>query len=191
VKVLLLDNYDSFTFNLEQALRVLGAEVWVHRNDTLTCDAALALEPTHIVISPGPGWPRDAGISMALIEGAMEVGLPLLGVCLGHQAIAEVMGGRVVHAPRLMHGKSSPVTHDGRGVFAGISQPFEAARYHSLIVDEGSLPVSMEVTARTAQGEVMGIRHRQARVEGVQFHPESVLCPEGDAMLANFLAQRA
>jgi len=124
---------------------------------------------------------------MALVARSMEAGIPLLGVCLGHQAIAEVVGGSVVHAPRLMHGKSSMVAHDGRGVFAGVSQPFQAARYHSLIVDEASLPKTMEVTARTAQGEVMGIRHLEARLEGVQFHPESILCPEGDTMLANFI----
>ena len=187
MSVLLLDNYDSFTFNLEQALRVLGAEVWVHRNDTITVEAAMSMSPSHIVISPGPGWPLAAGISMALVARSMEAGIPLLGVCLGHQAIAEVVGGSVVHAPRLMHGKSSMVAHDGRGVFAGVSQPFQAARYHSLIVDEASLPKTMEVTARTAQGEVMGIRHLEARLEGVQFHPESILCPEGDTMLANFI----
>ncbi len=186
MRVLLLDNYDSFTFNLEQALRILGAEVLVHRNDTLTVDEAMGLEPSHVVISPGPGWPRAAGISMALIERALG-NMPVLGVCLGHQAMAEVVGGKVVHAPRLMHGKSSMVEHDGEGLFGGISQPFQAARYHSLIVDEASLPSTVRVTARTAEGEVMGIRHRDAQMEGVQFHPESVLCPEGDAILANFL----
>lgn len=186
MRILLLDNYDSFTFNLEQALRILGADVLVHRNDTLTVDEAMGLKPTHVVISPGPGWPRAAGISMALIERAMGH-VPLLGVCLGHQAMAEVVGGEVVHAPRLMHGKSSMVKHDGEGLFSGISQPFQAARYHSLIVDESSLPDTMVVTARTDRGEVMAMRHRDVPMVGVQFHPESVLCPEGDAMLANFL----
>ena len=186
MRVLLLDNYDSFTFNLEQALRILGAEVMVHRNDKITVADALGSGVTHIVISPGPGWPRAAGISMDLIARALGQ-VPLLGVCLGHQAMAEVVGGRVIHSPRLMHGKSSMVTHDGSGVFRGISQPFQAARYHSLIVDEASLPEHVVVTARTDQGEVMGLRHRELAMEGVQFHPESVLCPEGDAMLANFL----
>jgi len=187
LRVLLLDNYDSFTYNLEQSLRVIGAQVLVHRNDTLTVDEAMALRPSHIVVSPGPGWPQAAGISLGLIHRAMAEDVPLLGVCLGHQAIAEAAGGAVVHAPRLMHGKSSLVTHDGQGIYDGISQPFEAARYHSLIVDESRLPPALEVCARTDQGEVMGIRHRTARVEGVQFHPESVLCPEGDTILANFL----
>ena len=186
-RVLLLDNYDSFTFNLAQALMVLGAEVHVHRNDQITIEACEALEPTHVVISPGPGRPEAAGISVELIQHSLGR-WPLLGVCLGHQALAASLGGSVVHAPRLMHGKSTPVSHDGRQEYAGVSEPFQAARYHSLIVTEPDLPAALEVSARTDEGEVMGIRHRTLPVFGVQFHPESVLCPEGPRILANFLA---
>ena len=189
-RVLLIDNYDSFTWNLAQALMVLGADVHVHRNDTIDLAACEALDPTHVVISPGPGRPEDAGVSIPLI--LENIGRrPVFGVCLGHQALAHALGGSVVHAPRLMHGKSSPVEHDGAREYAGISQPFQAARYHSLIVLEGDLPEALEVSARTAEGEVMGIRHRELPVYGVQFHPESVLCPEGPAILANFLADQA
>ena len=184
-RLLLVDNYDSFTYNLVQAFLVLGADVIVHRNDALTVAAAEALAPTHLCISPGPGTPRQAGVSMAMI--AHFAGrIPVLGVCLGHQSITEVFGGEVVRAPRLMHGKTSVITHDGRGVFAGVPSPCEVGRYHSLIARPESLPAALEVTARTEQGEVMALRHRELVVEGVQFHPESVLTPDGPAMLRNF-----
>jgi para-aminobenzoate synthetase component II len=184
--VLMIDNYDSFTFNLVQSFQVLGARVLVHRNDVLTVAECLALEPTHVVVSPGPGTPDEAGISLRLIEAVLGR-VPLLGVCLGHQSLAQVLGGRVIRAPRLMHGKSSPVHHDGRGVYQGLSEPLEAGRYHSLIVDDTALPAALERVAWTAEGELMGLRHREALAEGVQFHPESILTPEGDALLANFL----
>ena len=189
VRLLLIDNYDSFTYNLVQAFMVLGADVHVHRNDAIDVAAARRLAPTHLCISPGPGTPRQAGVSMAMIE-AFAGRLPVLGVCLGHQSIVEVFGGEVVRADRLMHGKTSAITHDGRGVFAGLPQPCVVGRYHSLIAAPGTLPAVLEVTARTAEGEVMGVRHRELDVEGVQFHPESVLTPEGPALLANFLVPR-
>jgi anthranilate synthase/aminodeoxychorismate synthase-like glutamine amidotransferase len=185
-RLLLVDNYDSFTYNLVQAFMVLGADVHVYRNDAITIDEARALEPTHLVISPGPGTPFDAGISMKMIE-AFAGRLPILGVCLGHQSMVAVFGGKVVRAGRLMHGKTSPVAHDGRTIFAGLSQPFEAGRYHSLIAETESLPRELEVTARTPEGEIMGVRHRTLAVEGVQFHPESILTPEGPRLLANYL----
>lgn len=185
-RVLMIDNYDSFTFNLVQSFQVLGARVLVHRNDTLTVADCLALEPTHVVVSPGPGTPDEAGISLRLIEAVLGR-VPLLGVCLGHQSLAQVLGARVIRAPRLMHGKSSPVFHDGRGVYAGLPDPIEAGRYHSLIVDDTVLPAALERVAWTAEGELMGLRHREALAEGVQFHPESLLTPDGDALLANFL----
>jgi anthranilate synthase/aminodeoxychorismate synthase-like glutamine amidotransferase len=189
-RVLLIDNYDSFTFNLVQSLRVLGAEVLVYRNDRIEVEASRALEPTHLVISPGPGRPEDAGVTMRMIEAWMER-VPVLGVCLGHQALAVVLGGVVDRAPRLMHGKSSLVHHDDRTLYRGLPNPFQGARYHSLAVPEHSLPDNVEVTCRTSRDEVMGIRHRDLPVEGVQFHPESVLTPEGDRLLANFLEQEA
>jgi len=185
-RLLLIDNYDSFTYNLVQAFMVLGADVLVHRNDAITIDEARALQPTHLVISPGPGTPLDAGVSMRMIE-AFAGHLPILGVCLGHQSMVAAFGGKVVRAGRLMHGKTSPVTHDGRTLFQGLSQPFEAGRYHSLIAESASLPASLEVTARTAEGEIMGVRHRSLPIEGVQFHPESILTPEGPKLMANFL----
>jgi para-aminobenzoate synthetase component 2 len=185
-RLLLVDNYDSFTYNLVQAFMVLGADVHVYRNDAITIDEARALEPTHLVISPGPGTPFDAGISMKMIE-AFAAELPILGVCLGHQSMVAVFGGKVVRAGRLMHGKTSPIAHDGRTIFAGLSQPFEAGRYHSLIAETESLPRELEVTARTPEGEIMGVRHRTLVVEGVQFHPESILTPEGPRLLANYL----
>jgi len=188
-RLLLVDNYDSFTYNLVQAFLVLGADVLVHRNDSITVAEAQALAPTHLCISPGPGTPRDAGVSMAMIE-AFAGRVPVFGVCLGHQSIVEVFGGEVVRAGRLMHGKVSPVHHDNRGLLAGMPQPFEAGRYHSLIARPESLPASLEVTARTAEGEIMGVRHRDLVIEGVQFHPESVLTPEGPLLLANFLMLR-
>ena len=186
-RLLLIDNYDSFTYNLVQAFLVLGADVLVHRNDAITVDEARALEPTHLCISPGPGTPRDAGRSIEMIR-AFAGECPLLGVCLGHQSIVESFGGEIVRAGRLMHGKVSPVEHDGRGVFAGLPQPFAAGRYHSLIARPDSLPAVLEVSARTLEGEIMGVRHPELAIEGVQFHPESVLTPEGPLVLANFLA---
>jgi anthranilate synthase/aminodeoxychorismate synthase-like glutamine amidotransferase len=185
-KLLLIDNYDSFTYNLVQAFLVLGAEVDVHRNDMLSVEDALGLGATHLVISPGPGTPRDAGASMRMIE-AFAGRIPIFGVCLGHQSVVEVFGGRVVRAPRLMHGKVSPVVHDGKGLFRGMPPEFQAGRYHSLIAEPDSLPPLLEVTARTAEGEIMGVRHRSLPIEGVQFHPESVLTPEGPTLMGNFL----
>jgi anthranilate synthase/aminodeoxychorismate synthase-like glutamine amidotransferase len=186
-RLLLIDNYDSFTYNLVQAFMVLGAEVIVHRNDALTIAAATALEPTHLCISPGPGTPRQAGTSIEMIR-AFAGKIPVLGVCLGHQAIAEAFGGHVVRAPRLMHGKTSPIEHDRQGVYVGIPNPCEVGRYHSLIAERESLPAELRVTAHTAEGEIMGLRHVALNLEGVQFHPESVLTPEGPAMMKNFLA---
>lgn len=185
-KVLLIDNYDSFTYNLVQAFLVLGAEVDVYRNDLLSVEDALGLGATHLVISPGPGTPRDAGVSMRMIE-AFAGRLPIFGVCLGHQSLVEVFGGRVVRAARLMHGKVSPVAHDGKGLFSGMPQEFQAGRYHSLIAEPASIPSVLEVTAQTAEGEIMGVRHKSLPIEGVQFHPESVLTPDGPILMGNFL----
>jgi anthranilate synthase/aminodeoxychorismate synthase-like glutamine amidotransferase len=185
-RLLLVDNYDSFTYNLVQAFLVLGADVLVHRNDAITIEQAQALHPTHLCISPGPGTPRDAGVSMDMIR-AFAGQVPVLGVCLGHQSIVEVFGGEVVRAGRLMHGKVSPVHHDAKGVFAGMPQPMDVGRYHSLIARPETLPAILEVTARTQEGEIMGVRHRELKVEGVQFHPESVLTPAGPLLLGNFL----
>jgi anthranilate synthase/aminodeoxychorismate synthase-like glutamine amidotransferase len=186
VRLLLIDNYDSFTYNLVQAFLVLGADVRVFRNDALDIAAAQALAPTHLCISPGPGTPYDAGISMDMIR-AFAGRIPVLGVCLGHQSIVEVFGGKVVRAGRLMHGKTSPIHHDGRTVFTGLPQPCEVGRYHSLIAQPETLPASLEVTARTPEGEIMGVRHTELVVEGVQFHPESVLTPDGPKLMENFL----
>ena len=185
-RLLLVDNYDSFTYNLVQAFLVLGAEVLVHRNDAITIGQAQALQPTHLCISPGPGTPQGAGVSMDMIR-AFAGHIPVLGVCLGHQSIVEVFGGEVVRAGRLMHGKVSPVQHDARGVFAGAPQPMAVGRYHSLIAKPDTLPSILEVTAHTAEDEIMGVRHRELNVEGVQFHPESVLTPEGPLLMGNFL----
>jgi anthranilate synthase/aminodeoxychorismate synthase-like glutamine amidotransferase len=185
-RLLLIDNYDSFTYNLVQAFMVLGAEVLVYRNDALEVAAAEALAPTHLCISPGPGTPQQAGVSIAMIR-HFAGRIPVFGVCLGHQAITEAFGGQVVRAPRLMHGKTSPVEHDGQGVFAGIANPCEVGRYHSLIAAGDTLPPTLVVTARTREGEIMGLRHTRLRIEGVQFHPESVLTPDGPAMMKNFL----
>jgi anthranilate synthase/aminodeoxychorismate synthase-like glutamine amidotransferase len=185
-RVLLIDNYDSFTYNLVQAFLILGAEVDVHRNDALDVAAALAQRHTHLVISPGPGTPRDAGTSMQMIE-AFAGRIPIFGVCLGHQSLVEVFGGKVVRAGRLMHGKVSAVLHDGRGLYAGMPAQFQAGRYHSLIAEPASMPAMLEVSARTAEGEIMGVRHRALPIEGVQFHPESVLTPDGPALMGNFL----
>lgn len=186
-RLLLIDNYDSFTYNLVQAFLVLGADVLVHRNDEIDIAAAEALAPTHLCISPGPGTPRDAGVSMAMIQHFAGT-LPVFGVCLGHQAITEVFGGRVIRNWRLMHGKTSSIDHDQQGLFAGLATPLEVGRYHSLVAEPESLPEVLEVTARTQDAEIMGIRHRQLMVEGVQFHPESVLTPDGPAIMKNFLS---
>jgi anthranilate synthase component 2 len=189
--ILLLDNYDSFTFNLYQALSELGADVLVRRNDMVTVADVERLVPTlhGIVISPGPCTPGEAGISVPLVR-RLAGTVPILGVCLGHQAIGAAFGGRIIRAPRLMHGKVSMIAHDGAGVFAGLPNPFQATRYHSLIVDRSTLPSELEITAE-ADGLVMGLRHRTMPVEGVQFHPESILTPTGNDLLANFLGRRA
>ena len=188
-RLLLIDNYDSFTYNLVQAFLVLGADVRVIRNDAISVEEARRLDITHLCISPGPGTPHDAGVSMDMIR-AFAGKIPVFGVCLGHQSIVEVFGGDVVRAGRLMHGKVSPVLHDGRELLAAMPQPFEAGRYHSLIAKPETLPPVLEVTARTPEGEIMGVRHRELMVEGVQFHPESVLTPEGPILMGNFLRQR-
>lgn len=186
VRMLLIDNYDSFTYNLVQAFAAQGADVLVYRNDTISVDEGLALKPTHLVISPGPGRPEDAGVSLAMIA-AFADRIPLLGVCLGHQCLVQHFGGDIVRAERLMHGKTSMASHDGRTVYDGLSQPFEVGRYHSLCAEPASLPAALELTAQTASGEVMGVRHRELPLEGVQFHPESILTPEGDRLMANFM----
>jgi anthranilate synthase/aminodeoxychorismate synthase-like glutamine amidotransferase len=186
VRLLLIDNYDSFTYNLVQAFLVLGAEVLVYRNDAITLAEARALEPTHLCISPGPGTPAQAGVSIAMIR-EFAGRIPVFGVCLGHQSIVEAFGGQVVRAPRLMHGKTSRIEHDGRGVYAQVPEQCEVGRYHSLIAEPASLPAQLYVTARTEAGEIMGVRHRQWPVEGVQFHPESVLTPDGPRMMGNFV----
>jgi anthranilate synthase/aminodeoxychorismate synthase-like glutamine amidotransferase len=190
VRMLLIDNYDSFTYNLVQAFAAMGAEVLVYRNDAISVDEARALEPTHLVISPGPGRPDDAGVSLAMIDAFAE-SLPLLGVCLGHQCLVQHFGGDIVRAPRLMHGKTSNATHDGKRLFDGISQPMEVGRYHSLCAEHRTLPAVLEVTAETEEGEIMAVRHKSLPLEGVQFHPESVLTPEGPALMANFLRLKA
>jgi len=189
-RLLLIDNYDSFTYNLVQAFMVLGADVRVIRNDEISVEAAKQLDITHLCISPGPGTPRDAGVSMAMIR-AFAGRLPIFGVCLGHQAITEAFGGEVVRAPRLMHGKTSFVKHDGKSVFEGLPQPCEVGRYHSLIAEPASIPAELEVSAITAEGEIMGLRHRRFTIEGVQFHPESVLTPQGPQLMGNFLRMTA
>ncbi len=188
--VLLIDNYDSFTYNLYQYLSELGANVTVRRNDAVSVEEARALEPDCVVISPGPGVPTDAGISIDLIR-ALGPSLPILGVCLGHQAIAVAYGGVVNRAPELMHGKASAIHHDGTGVFEGLPNPFSAIRYHSLCAAPESVPESLEVTARTTTGVIMALRHREYPVHGVQFHPESILSEHGKALLSNFLRVRA
>ena len=189
-RLLLVDNYDSFTYNLVQAFLVLGADVLVYRNDEISVAQALELKPSHLCISPGPGRPDDAGVSLAMLA-AFEQRVPILGVCLGHQSLVQHFGGRIISAPRLMHGKTSMITHDGRGVYAGLSNPFQAGRYHSLAAEEATMPAALEITARSERGEIMGVRHRQLPVEGVQFHPESVLTPEGNRLLGNFLTMTA
>jgi anthranilate synthase/aminodeoxychorismate synthase-like glutamine amidotransferase len=185
-RLLLVDNYDSFTYNLFQFLSELGAEVDVRRNDRFTLDEVDELRPDGIVISPGPGRPSDAGLTPKVIERFADR-CPVLGVCLGHQAIGEVFGGTIVRAPVLFHGKVSPIEHDGRSIYRGLPNPFIATRYHSLVIDPASVPACLEVTARTSDGVIMGVRHRELPVEGVQFHPESALTDSGKQLLANFL----
>ena len=185
-RILLIDNYDSFTYNVVQAFAALGADVLTYRNDALSVDAARELQPSHLVISPGPGRPENAGLSLDMIA-AFAGEIPILGVCLGHQSLVTHFGGEIVRADRLMHGKTSPVTHDGKGIFRGLSQPFEAGRYHSLCAKRELIPDVLMITAETAEGEIMAVRHRELPIEGVQFHPESVLTPEGDRLMANFL----
>jgi len=186
--ILMIDNYDSFTYNLVQYLRELGAQVEVHRNDRISLDEIQAIRPERIVLSPGPCTPAEAGICCDVIR-AFGPSTPLLGVCLGHQCIGAAYGGRIVRAARLMHGKTSPIHHDGQTLFAGLANPFEATRYHSLLIERESLPACLAVSAETAEGEIMGVRHRTHPVEGVQFHPESILTLAGKALLRNFLAQ--
>jgi anthranilate synthase component II len=184
--LLMIDNYDSFTYNLVQYLGVLGADVMVHRNDAISLDDVARMAPERIVVSPGPCTPSEAGICVPLIR-RFAGEIPILGVCLGHQAIGQAFGGRVVRAQRVMHGKLSPVAHDGRGVFAGIPTPFNVTRYHSLAIEQRSVPADLEVTATSDDGEIMGVRHRRHAVEGVQFHPEAILSEHGMRLLGNFL----
>ncbi len=187
-RLLVIDNYDSFTYNLVQYLGELGADLDVRRNDAITLDEVAALGPEGVVISPGPCTPREAGISVPLIQRFAGT-IPILGVCLGHQAIGAAFGGAIVRAARIMHGKTSLIHHDGRRLFAGLPEPFEATRYHSLVIDPAALPPMLERTAWTDAGEIMGVRHRTLFVEGVQFHPESILTVEGKRLLGNFLAR--
>ena len=184
--ILVIDNYDSFTYNIVQYLGELGADLLVKRNDEITPDEIAALSPERIVISPGPGTQNEAGISCEVIR-RFGPKIPLLGVCLGHQCMGHVFGGDVVRADRLMHGKTSPIIHDGKGIFVGLQNPFEATRYHSLIVKRETLPDCLEITAETAEKEIMGLRHREMPLHGVQFHPESILTLEGKKLLQNFL----
>jgi anthranilate synthase component 2 len=184
--LLMIDNYDSFTYNLVQYLGELGEDVVVHRNDEITLDEIEGLRPARIVVSPGPCTPNEAGVSVPLI-GRFAGRIPILGVCLGHQSIGQAFGGRIVHAMELMHGKTSPIRHTGVGVFHGLPDPFTATRYHSLVIERTSLPQCLEVTAWTEDGEIMGVRHRSLAVQGVQFHPESILTEHGHDLLKNFL----
>jgi anthranilate synthase component 2 len=187
--LLMIDNYDSFTYNLVQYLGELGEEVVVYRNDEITLDEIEALKPAHVVISPGPCTPNEAGVSVPLIQ-RFAGQIPILGVCLGHQSIGQAFGGRIVHATQLMHGKTSLIHHKGAGVFKGLKEPLEATRYHSLVIERGSLPEMLEITAWTEDGDIMGVRHRALPVEGVQFHPESILTEQGHELLRNFLVQQ-
>jgi len=184
--LLMIDNYDSFTYNLVQYLGELGEDVAVHRNDEITLDEIERLKPARIVVSPGPCTPNEAGVSVPLIE-KFSGKIPILGVCLGHQSIGQAFGGKIVHAKQLMHGKTSQIQHEGAGVFRGLPQPFPATRYHSLVIERGSLPDCLAITAWTDDGEIMGVRHKTLAVEGVQFHPESVLTEHGHQLLKNFL----
>ncbi len=185
--ILVIDNYDSFTFNLVHYLLELGAEVEVVRNDAISAGQALSMRPQAVLLSPGPCTPNEAGVCLDLIAAAVEARMPMLGVCLGHQALGQAFGGAVIHADKVMHGKTSPVIHDGSGVFAGLPSPFEATRYHSLIVRDADLPPEFIVNARTADGTIMGMRHRSLPLHGVQFHPESIATEHGHALLANFM----
>lgn len=187
VMLVLIDNYDSFTFNLVQYLGDLGAHTSVHRNDAISVDEVLALNPSGIVISPGPSDPDHAGICLRLIKAAGEHDIPLLGVCLGHQAIGQVFGGKVIRAPQPMHGKISPITHTGKSVFAGLPSPYDVTRYHSLIVERESLPATLEITAETADGQIMGLMHKTKPIHGVQFHPESIATQHGHELMRNFV----
>ena len=191
MRLLMIDNYDSFTYNLVQYLGELGAEVDVLRNDAASLDEMLERGPTGVVISPGPGRPDSAGVSVAAVMAFARRGTPVLGVCLGHQAIGEAFGGRIAQARTIMHGKTSLIHHDQSGVFEGLPSPLQATRYHSLVVDPDSCPPVLEVSARCSDGEIMGLRHRELPVEGVQFHPESILTQEGKGLLANFLSRCA
>ena len=184
--ILMIDNYDSFTYNLVQAFRGLGADMQVVRNDKIDVDGIRALAPAAIVLSPGPGNPDSAGITLEAVK-AFAGAVPMLGICLGHQSIAQAFGGRIVHARRLMHGKTSPISHDGRGIFAGLPQGFAAMRYHSLAVDRGTLPECLEISAESDDGEIMGLRHRTMPIESVQYHPESIGTPEGERQIMNFI----
>jgi len=188
MRLLMIDNYDSFTYNLVQYLGELGAEVDVVRNDEASVDALFSRAGEGLVISPGPGTPQDAGVSIESVRRFGQAGVPVFGVCLGHQSIGAAFGARIVRARSIMHGKISTVEHDGRGVFAGLPKRFEATRYHSLVIEESSMPGELEISARTDDGEIMGVRHRTLPIEGVQFHPESIMTGEGKALLANFLA---
>ena len=190
VRMLLIDNYDSFTYNLVQAFAAHGADVMVYRNDMISTAEGLALKPTHLVISPGPGRPEDAGVSLQMIA-AFAGKAPILGVCLGHQSIVQQQGGEIVRAERLMHGKTSQIKHDGKSVFEGIPQPFEVGRYHSLCAETKSFPDTLEITAETDSGVIMGVRHKSFQIEGVQFHPESVLTPNGETLMTNFMKMEA
>lgn len=184
--ILMIDNYDSFTYNLVQAFRGLGADMQVVRNDKIDVDGIRALAPAAIVLSPGPGNPDSAGITLEAVK-AFAGAVPMLGICLGHQSIAQAFGGKIVHARRLMHGKTSPISHDGRGMFAGLPQGFAAMRYHSLAVDRWTLPECLEISAESDDGEIMGLRHRTMPIESVQYHPESIGTPEGERQIMNFI----
>jgi len=186
MRILMIDNYDSFTYNLVQYLGELGVATEVVRNDVMSVAELLELAVAGLVISPGPGTPDDAGVSIEAVQRFGERRIPVLGVCLGHQSIGQAFGGRIVRARSIMHGKTSRISHDDRGVFAGLPQPFEATRYHSLVIEAGSMPDVLEVTARTEDGEIMGVRHRELPIEGVQFHPESILTRSGKDLLGNF-----
>ena len=188
-RVAIVDNYDSFTYNLVQYLSELGAEVDVIRNDVISASELMAREPEGVVISPGPGEPTDAGISIEVVKLCASSGTPLLGVCLGHQSIGVAFGGKIVRARSIMHGKVSDIEHDARGLFKGLPSPFEATRYHSLVISEESCPADLEITARTADREIMGVRHREYPIEGVQFHPESIVTAQGKPLLRNFLGR--
>jgi len=188
-RILVIDNYDSFTYNLVQLLAEMDAEIVVHRNDEVTINACLSMDITHLLVSPGPGRPESAGISMALMAACLGR-IPILGVCLGHQCLAQLLGGTVGRAPTLMHGKSASIHHDECGLYAGLSNPFQAGRYHSLVVEEETLPACLTITAYSSDGQIMGVRHREHQAEGVQFHPESLLTPRGGVLLRNFLHQR-